>query len=498
MLGWKNAVRLIAVMTLSGDVSVSAMERLLTIGGGYSPSGNQVSLEKNVIYYLRILPRLGLEKQPHHILFSDGNDPAPDLRVQDPHDAAGESFHLLARILGSEDGIDERYRNHGISRVNGPSSVQAIDSWFDAQRDWAENDRLIFYFTGHGGGGKKKTSRNTDLRLWNGETMPVTELVKRLDRLPTAAPVVLVMVQCHSGGFADVIFVDGDATRDLSPHQRCGFFSTVPEQVAAGCTSDIDEENYQEYSTYFWAALSGQSRQGNEITPPDYNHDGRVSFNEAHAYVTLTSPTIDLPVKTSDIFLRRYSLLDDDAADALCLVSDYTAVTAVANHIDRTILDGLSVTLGFTGEARVRTAAQQEQELKDKRKEMDKQIGDLRKERDELRAVLAKALKAHWPELANPFHPRLHELLKDSADPILTFIRGQDRCEKFCDLIARIKGLERDKLTLDRQIAKVKRFLRTAENVILEHYLPQNASPAICMRYAALVALESGVLPRDG
>lgn len=59
MLGWTNVARLIALMTLVGGASVSAMERLLTIGGGYSSSGNQVSFEKNVIYYVRIPPGLG-------------------------------------------------------------------------------------------------------------------------------------------------------------------------------------------------------------------------------------------------------------------------------------------------------------------------------------------------------------------------------------------------------------------------------------------------------
>ena len=39
-------------------------------------------------------------------------------------------------------------------------------------------------------------------------------------------------------------------------------FDTTP---AAGCTPDINEANYQEYSSYFWAALRGKTRTGEPI-----------------------------------------------------------------------------------------------------------------------------------------------------------------------------------------------------------------------------------------
>ena len=44
---------------------------------------------------------------------------------------------------------------------------------------------------------------------------------------------------------------------------------------------------------------------GKKTISPDYNKDGKTSLNEAHAYVIIHSETIDIPVKTSDIFLRN-------------------------------------------------------------------------------------------------------------------------------------------------------------------------------------------------
>ena len=52
---------------------------------------------------------------------------------------------------------------------------------------------------------------------------------------------------CFSGGFADVIYEGCDPGKGLAKANRCGFFATVSDRVAAGCTSDVDEENYREY-----------------------------------------------------------------------------------------------------------------------------------------------------------------------------------------------------------------------------------------------------------
>jgi hypothetical protein len=495
-MNW-HLVGVLAALVGSNSSAVGA-ERLLTIGGGYSPSGNQVSLEKNVQFYQRVLPRLGLAASPHHLLFADGNDPAPDLQVNDPKHAADDLVHDLAAILGNEDGIDERYRTNQLTGVAGSAIIANIDAWFTAQKDWNADERLLLYYTGHGGGGDKKTPRNTNLRLWDGEVFSVSDLVTRLDRLPTTVPVIMVMVQCHSGGFADVIFNKGDAAGELSDHPRCGFFSTVPERVAAGCTSDIDEEDYQEYSTYFWAALSGQTRQGKSIKRPDYNGDGQVSLVEAHAYVSITSPTIDIPIRTSEIFLRRFSQLVDESQEARHLDEPYSVLAKAADPVTRAVLDGLSRTLGLTGEDRFKVARAREQSLAQERKELDKRLNEARKERDSHRKVLAKALKSHWPELSNPFHPKLQELLSEEGDPIGTFLDGQEALEKFYQALHLLGSLDGEKMEIERKQAKVLRFVRAVENVVLEGNLPLLADAEIVARYHSLCALESTILGTGG
>ena len=135
------------------------------------------------------------------------------------------------------------------------------------------------YLTGHGG--KGSDAQNPHFFLWNRQQVPVKEFVTRLDKLDPDVHVVLVMVQCYSGGFANCIFNEGDPSKGMSAANRCGFYATVHNRPAAGCTPDIDEENYEEYSSSFWAAIAGHSRTGQMVEPRDCDADGRVSFAEA-------------------------------------------------------------------------------------------------------------------------------------------------------------------------------------------------------------------------
>ena len=91
---------------------------------------------------------------------------------------------------------------------------------------------------------------------------PASEFSDWLSDFRPDVNVVLVMVQCHSGGFAHTIFEQANASQALALHARCGFFSQVHDRAAAGCTPDVDEADYQEYSSFFWAALAGRTRAG--------------------------------------------------------------------------------------------------------------------------------------------------------------------------------------------------------------------------------------------
>ncbi len=45
----------ICVLILGLDSAALAIDRILTIGGGYAPEGNQASLEANVLFFQKVL-----------------------------------------------------------------------------------------------------------------------------------------------------------------------------------------------------------------------------------------------------------------------------------------------------------------------------------------------------------------------------------------------------------------------------------------------------------
>ena len=61
-----------------------AKDYFLTIGGGYNPTGNQVSLEKNVIFMQSVLAEQRPDHPPHDIFFADGDDAERDVHYRDP------------------------------------------------------------------------------------------------------------------------------------------------------------------------------------------------------------------------------------------------------------------------------------------------------------------------------------------------------------------------------------------------------------------------------
>ncbi|MBI1368292.1 MAG: hypothetical protein GC162_06525 [Planctomycetes bacterium] len=482
-------------------VSVSqASDHFLTLGGGYAPRGNQVSLERNVIYFQHVLEGFGLAKAPHTIMFADGDDPARDLQLSDPNQAAPPINLMLADILGSTEGMDHQYRSHDIPDCHQACRIENIDRYFDDEASkLKDGDRFFLYFTGHGGGSRDKGQQNTIMHLWGGQALTERELTQRLDKVPADVPVVLVMVQCFSGGFANVIFNEGDPAKGLSDRNRVGFFATVYDRYAAGCTSDVNEANYQEYSSYFWAALSGVNRMGQKVDKPDYNHDGHVSFDEAHAYALLTSNSIDVSVKTSDALIRQYSRTsnkdkDKPVDDLFTAETSYSRLLAVASPCEHAVLEGLSKQLKLNGEDRAKDAKRMETEIGAERTGYESRQSNMRKQYDRLREPIARMLRDRWPELSNPWHPQVCFIVHDETEKIIDAIEKHPNYDKMQKLADQMNDLDDRSDELERKQVKLMRFRYACESVALAHNLDKIATPQIVEHYHKLLAAEACTL----
>lgn len=499
--------------------STDNSSHILVLGGGYSPSGNQISLESNVKYFREISSSIGLGNATVSTYFADGKENGRDIQFFDPNYLVPDINLIMAELFGKTKGLANQYRSNQL-KPDGSSSIANIDQWFNQRKKSTFPGKNLIYFTGHGGKGDNKTPHNTTAYLWSNNRLKVTEFVKKLDQLPTKQSTILVMVQCYSGGFANVIFENGDPSKGVSKHSRAGFFSTIQTRVAAGCTPDIREENYQEYSTSFWEALSGVSRMGRKINQPDYNSDGKTSLMEAHSYVCIHSNTIDIPIKTSDILLRKFlphqfgskpvrkkvsGIIDkylpkifkkdsndtDSAENQLLEDLSKSTLMTWANPEEKAILFNLSKMLSLQEDFPGKEIKSLQEDLKKERedvlKEKKKETEQKKKYSDELR----KKLISRYPECSNPFHPTTTLLLSThQKKSVINLVNEKELWQKLVKQKEKVTNLETERFLLEKKEVKIMRLRRCIENIILAHTLSKKGSEIQKKQYNALLTLE--------
>jgi hypothetical protein len=309
----------------------------LVFGGGGAPSYNEIAIEKNVLYFQRTLKTLGLPAKSASIYFANGNDGAETVRYIDPK-TGKEQFKAPAipGVLGAatienlDAALAKLAQKPTMAQVaqtaklaQKPTPTAASKPNFPKPNVPKPNVPkpnapkpnapvpLFFYFTGHGNRNPQNIDNNSMI-FWNEVDVSVQDFATRLDRLPVEQPVVTVMVQCYSGAFANFIYQKGDRQRPVALQTRCGFFATIKQRPSVGCTPSVDEADYEDYSSSFFAGLSGVNRVGQAVASADYDQDGRVSFSEAHGFAKVDEQASDLPLSTSEAWLRDG--FDDAAA----------------------------------------------------------------------------------------------------------------------------------------------------------------------------------------
>ena len=306
--------------------------RALVVGGGPTRMANQVAIESNVRYFGRILP----QATPYRVLFADGNPESPNVQ-----------YRADARTLA--------YRAPNLPRQDGSADLESVRAGLAAIADEARahpKDEVLLYFTGHGSPNPKTAFADNWFDLWGRGRFTVSEFARSLAAFPPSTPITIVMVQCFSGAFGNVLFDGGSPEGALVEQRLAGFFAAVPERVSAGCTPAINEAEYKDFTGYFFAALTGQDRMGRPVTGADYDKDGRVGMHEAFAWTLIHDDSIDTPVCTSDAFLRRFVPMPD----AEIAATSYATVESWATPGQRAALTALSERLSLAGDDRLRGA----------------------------------------------------------------------------------------------------------------------------------------------
>ena len=257
----------------------------LVFAGGGDRYSNEIALEKNVLYFQRTLKNLGFNPLFASTFFASGNNEEATIRYLD--------------FWGNE-----QFKAPRIPYLQGAATRGNLQNWFNETANQNVNRPLFFYFTGHGIK-NEEDSNNNYLLMWKNKLVSVQELSQMLDKLPAETPVVTMMAQCFSGSFANIIYRGGDPNKGIALQSRCGFFATIKTLPSVGCTPEVNEADYEDYSSSFFAGLSGINRIGEKVASADYNRDGKVSYAEAHAFAKVDEKTMDLPVSTSEVWLQE-------------------------------------------------------------------------------------------------------------------------------------------------------------------------------------------------
>ncbi|MDA0267933.1 MAG: Caspase domain-containing protein [Cyanobacteria bacterium] len=299
----------------------------LVVAGGGAPSYNEIALEKNVRYFQRTLAWMGLDQAPTDIFFANGD--------------SGEATVRYVDRLGRE-----QFKVPDIPALTGAATFENVHRWIQTapeRPEGAADCPTFFYFTGHGYLNPEDAGNN-DLILWEESLVSVQQLARWLDQWPAEMPFVTMMAQCFSGSFANLIYEGGDPEQPVALQTRCGFFATVETRPSVGCTPLVDEADYEDYSSSFFAGLSGRDRVGNRVPSADYDQDGQITFAEAHAFAKVDEVTPDWPISTSEAWLQRQA---SEAEVLDILAQPIETWYDLARPEQRHVIDGLSDRLGY-------------------------------------------------------------------------------------------------------------------------------------------------------
>ncbi|RYG70834.1 hypothetical protein EON80_06685 [bacterium] len=505
--------------------------QVLIVGGGPNPNSNQAAIESNVRYVSKLLPT----QNTSTTLFADGNKESATVIYQPEGPKKSNDEVLLDALLqtpgqgrgrgggrppgairpappagfGGQTAVPAtmagaptqpqpaaaavprsvgNFKVPGITQLDGPSKSDAIESAFTGLSGKPVSKIPTFlYFTGHG----SKTADNLEnnyYNLWDGGKFTVQDLSRQVARLPEKEPVVLVMVQCFSGSFGNILFEGGDPKAAPIDRDIVGFFASTKDRVAAGCTPAVNEDYYYDFTSYFFSALTGRDRLDRKAAPDaDFNRDGKVGLDEAFYWSVINDNSIDVPVATSDVFLERFSPTEGESWTE----TPYKSLLKWASPAQRASLEGLSKALGLTSEVRIQEA--QKIDLAARRKESADALRVANERLQPLKESGQKSYLEAFPDLASR-EPAARTEARRLAVARLSNEAAAGQWTAFQEALKERNTVQSRGSEIGVIEAKQLRFLRLTQKIVRDHNLRTSNDGALKKRYFKLLASEAKTL----
>jgi len=464
-----------ALLDCQASAASQAGMHALLVGGGPDRENNTAQIEEHLRFVTSLVPG----SSGRIVLFADGKSTSRNLSYTD-------SLHLTPGqraldILLPNDGLGAKVLTRapalGVS-LDGPARLASIDRAFSrlASMSGRNAPPILLYFAGHGSVSQDR-DKGSLYDLWGDENLDPATLLREIDTLPPRVPITLVMAQCFSGGFGNVLFKQANPDLSLNGHLITGFFAAESDREAAGCGTETSSPLYQDFSSYFFGALCGRDKLGNRIDGADFDGDGRVSCHEAYCYALIHDDSIDTPVCTSMLFLRRFA----DMPDATIFSAAWQTILDGASPAQRAAIEALSAKLGLDGEQRLLAAF--DRLMFSDPMGQPAQVRAYRDAQDRLNALRMDSLHTifvKWPALR---WRESHDYDRATRGAAADLEKDAARCQ---DILKTSEVFDRANALLDDEEALLVRFTDLAEAVLRARHLREHGDAATKARFEAL------------
>ncbi len=362
------------------------------VGGGHSPLRSEAQIELNAAWIRRVLERAGL---PVRLYYTDGDAPGVDVVSIAPADEPASLLEPLARAFGDLRAERTRRRQHRLDGVIGPTNRDALVPALTADLAAADaaDEGVLLVYNGHGSQSVDGSPAGVSLDLWNDTSLHADELHALLDG--HESPVRWVFTQCYSGGFHRLAYADPHEGLALAEGRRCGFTAESAYRLAEGCSASIETDDYRDYSTFLFAALDGQERDGDVLSvDPDTDANGIVTPREAHLYALGHAWSSDLSRSTSEDFLEAWQ--------PWWLRWLPQPARVPENEYARLYRD-LAARVGIALDEGPRAIRAAMRDVADRAETLQARRATLREQEDGLADALIGAVAERWPELLGPY-----------------------------------------------------------------------------------------------
>ncbi len=166
--------------------------------------------------------------------------------------------------------------------INGKGTKADLDSVLDTLKTKLKtNDLLLIHTNNHGG----HNGTESYLCTYSGADYLASDFANKLGTLPKFECLMVMMEQCHSGGFNSPILAKSTAAY------------TSVSSACEELKSSIGGADFDPFARDWIAAMTGSTPYGGALASnPDTDGTGKVSAREAHNYADAVKDPYDTPV----------------------------------------------------------------------------------------------------------------------------------------------------------------------------------------------------------